>query len=271
MGLQIVLSGIFFLQIPKDSTPELKAADKMLSKFKTWIKQKENWAKVVIPILLLAGLFVAGRMVDIHKYLQEAQDWAWRLGPWGPLVFGAIYVVAMLFLLPGTPFTVFAALLFGTLWGYVTMVMATTAAAVAGFFMARYFAKDFVEKRLSNQNSLETMKDWVEENLWLAIIFVRIMPVFPFALNNYALGLTKVSFGRFLLASEIVFLPMNAVLVLGASAIYTAMVRGQFSWGLTLGSVGAGIAVLLLGLYGKKTLMGDQNRESSKDSEPERL
>jgi uncharacterized membrane protein YdjX (TVP38/TMEM64 family) len=92
----------------------------------------------------------------------------------------------------------------------------------------------------------------VEENHWLAIPFVRIMPFFPFAINNYALGLTRIRFWSFLLVSEIVFIPMTAVLVFGASALYSAMVRGEISWWLILGSIGAGLVVLLLGMAGKR-------------------
>ena len=239
-----------------------------LSETKKWLKNKENWKKLIIPAILILGLYIAGRLVDLHQYLQTAQNWVWGLGPWGPFAFGVVYVIAMLLPLPGTPFTLIAALIFGTLWGYVTMLAATTTAAVIGFLIARYFAKGFVQERLRGQAGFDQVTRWVEQNLWLAIPFVRIMPIFPFALNNYALGLTNIPFWVFLLASEIIFIPMTAVLVLGASALYTAMIQGEVSWDLILGSLGTGIIVLVLGLYGKKKLMGDEPGDSDPQKEP---
>lgn len=219
----------------------------------TWLGNKKNWKIIIIPALIIIAFFIAGRLFDVQKYLGTIQDWVWKLGPWGPLFFGALYVGGVLLLLPGTPFTIIAALLFGTLWGYVTMLSATTVAATIAFFIARYMAKEKIEKRLAGLDAFQEIKDWVEKNHWLAISFIRIMPVFPFALNNYALGLTDISFGAYILVSELVFIPMTAVLVLGAQAIYIAMIRGEISWGMMAGSIGAGLVVLVIGMAGKKT------------------
>lgn len=231
--------------------------------FKEWIRNRKNWKAVLVPILVVAAVFVAGRLIDLNEYLETTQKWVWKLGPWGPVAFGAVYVGAMLLLLPGTPFTIVAALLFGSLWGYVTMLTATTAAAAAGFFIARYLAKEKVEKQLSRLEGFEKIKEWVEENHWLAIPVIRIMPMFPFSINNYALGLTDISFRVYLITSVIVFVPMTGVLVFGARALYAAMVRGEISWGLMAGTVGAGLVVSVLGIVGKRKFAPKLNRPGS--------
>jgi uncharacterized membrane protein YdjX (TVP38/TMEM64 family) len=220
--------------------------------FKSWFANRKNWNKVVLPLAIILAIFVAGQFIDIHRYLQVVQGWIWGLGIWGPVIYGAIYVGAMLMMLPGTPFTITAALLFGTLWGFVTMLLATTLAAVIAFLMARYAARAHIEERFQDQEHFQKAKRWVEKNQWLAIPFVRIMPFFPFAMNNYALGLTRIGFGSFLFFSEVVFAPMTAALVFAASALYEATVRGEISWWLILGSMGAGVVVLGFGLAGKK-------------------
>ena len=220
--------------------------------FKAWFANKKNWKKVVLPLGVILAVFLAGQFIDMHEYLQVMQRWIWGLGLWGPVIYGAIYVGAMLMMLPGTPFTITAALLFGTLWGFVTMLLATTVAAVMGFLMARYAVRAQIEQRFQNQEGFQKAKGWVEKNHWLAIPFLRIMPFFPFAMNNYALGLTRIGFGSFLIFSEVVFAPMTATLIFAASALYEAMVRGEISWWLILGSMGAGAVVLGFGLAGKK-------------------
>ncbi|MDW7772080.1 MAG: TVP38/TMEM64 family protein [Desulfobulbaceae bacterium] len=223
------------------------------SAWRAWLRNKKNWQVIIIPALVIIAVFIAGRLIDLHTYLETAQEWIWKLGPWGPVVFAAIYVAATLLLLPGTPFTVVAALLFGPLWGFVTMLAGTVITAVIGFFIARYLARDKVEKRLAGLDAFNELNRWIKKNKWLALSFIRIMPIFPFAINNYALGLTSISFASYILISVIVFIPMTAVLIFGAQAIYAAMVRGEISWGLLAGSTAAGMVVLSLGMIGKKT------------------
>ena len=96
------------------------------------------------------------------------------------------------------------------------------------------------------------MKRLVEGNHRTAITFFHVMPVFPFSITNYAFGLTRISFWSFFLYSEIVFIPMNALLVLGARAIYLAAVQGEISWGILLPTVAAGVFILALGYFGKR-------------------
>ncbi len=214
-------------------------------------RRRLRWSALV---LVIAVLIVAGRLIGIDTYLQALQRWIWSFGHWGPVVYVLLYVAATLVLLPGTPLTILAALLFGALWGFVTMTAATTLAAAAGFLIARYLARRRVEQRLGGTDSFRRLRQMTERNQWIAIPFVRLMPVFPFALNNYALGLTRISFWRYLLWSELIFMPMNAVYVIGAGALYRAMIRGEVSWLLIGISAGAGILVLGLGILGKRLM-----------------
>ncbi len=133
------------------------------------------------------------------------------------------------------------------------MVIASTLAAASAFLVARYAAQRRVEEMLSRTGTFQKFLTIVEENPLISIVFVRITPFFPFAINNYALGLTKISFWSYLLYSELVFIPMNAVLVLGAFAIYRAMIRGEVSWILIGTTAAAGVLVLVLGRAAKRT------------------
>ena len=84
----------------------------------------------MIPLLIIATIFIVGRLIDLDRYLSVVQQWVWRMGPWGNIFFIFIYIGATLFLLPGTPFTILAAFLFGTLRGYIIMVVASNLAAL---------------------------------------------------------------------------------------------------------------------------------------------
>jgi uncharacterized membrane protein YdjX (TVP38/TMEM64 family) len=213
-----------------------------------------RWSIPILGLLLVTAVFVAGRMIDMRHYTDALQLTVRSMGPWGGFGYILIYVAAMILLLPGTPFTIAAAFLFGSFWGYLVMLAASTLAAIVGFTAGRYFARDLVERKLSNTESFQKMKGLVEENHRTAIAFIHVMPVFPFSITNYAFGLTRISFWSFILYSELVFIPMNALLVLGARAIYSAAVQGEVSWSILLTTLAAGVCILVLGYFGKKTL-----------------
>lgn len=214
-----------------------------------WLRAHRGW---LLPIGVVAALVVAGRLVEAEAYLAVARDWVDGLGPWGPVAYVLLYVVATLLFVPGTPFTVLAALLFGVGWGFVIMMAATTLAAISGFVIARYLAKERMEARLAATDTFRRLQQMVEREHRFVIPVIRFLPVFPFSFNNYALGLTNISFLTYLVWSEAVFVVMNAVLVLGAGAIYRALVLGETSWWLLGGATAAGLLVALLGWLARR-------------------
>ena len=218
----------------------------------TGISRPRKRKKVIIALILMLALFAGGRLLDLNDYLQSLQQWIWHFGSWGPIVFIAVYVLATWLLLPGIPFTIMAAFLFGDVWGFVTMSMAVTLAATSAFFIARYIARDKVARILSQVPAYEKVKAMVENNHWFAIPFIRLMPIFPFAVNNYAFGLTDISFGRYFLFSQVVFIPMNAAFVFGANSLYKVVTGGEISWVIAACSLLAAAAVLALGYAAKQ-------------------
>jgi uncharacterized membrane protein YdjX (TVP38/TMEM64 family) len=225
--------------------------------FKKWYEHRKNRKKILVPLALITVLFILSRIMEVDEYLKILQDWLWSLGPWGPVAFIGLYVGATLLLMPGTPFTIAAAFLFGTSQAYFIMVAASSLAAAVGFLVGRFGARDAILKVYSGTRNFSRLKEMVEKNHRIAILFVRLMPFFPFAINNYALGLTRISFWSYLFYSELVFLPMNAVLVYGAYAIYRTMVGGGSPW-LFIGITAAG-GFLVLGLgYLCKRVFGAQ-------------
>jgi uncharacterized membrane protein YdjX (TVP38/TMEM64 family) len=232
----------------------------------TWLTDKRNWKQIIIPLALISALFIIGRLVDVDKYLLLVQEEVRDFGPWGPLVYIGIYVAATLLLLPSIPFTILAAFLFTTLRAYLTVVGATTLAATSAFLIARYLARGAVEERFARTDAFIKVRKLVEDNRWFAIPFLRLMPLMPFGVNDYALGLTRVPFWIYFVASEIVFLPMNGVFIFGAKTLYRAVVMGEASWLLMTATGAAALLMLLFGYLGKRYLTGG-NGAGGKGSE----
>ena len=217
------------------------------------VSRGRGWAITILVSLVVAGL-VTARFVDVASYLGPARQWVGSLGASGPVVFVLLYMLSTSLGFPGTPLTVLAALLFGTFEAFITMVAATTLTSVLGFFLARTIMQDPLRRRLENNATFQKLDRMVRDDHFIVVPFVRLMPVFPYTLVNYGLGLTTISFWKYLLASELVMIPMNAILILGSHALYRIIVRGEASWVLIGSSTAAALLVLGLGYFGKRVL-----------------
>ncbi len=122
-----------------------------------------------------------------------------------PLLFVAIYAAATVLFLPGSLLTLAGGLLFGPLWGTLYSLGGATLGASLAFLLARYLASDWVERRASGL--LLRLKQGVEAEGWRFVALVRLVPLFPFNLLNYALGLTRIPLRSYVLTSALCMLP----------------------------------------------------------------
>ena len=166
--------------------------------------------RLVLLAVLLAGIACA---VIWRHYLSVPQIQAFvaSLGPWGPLVFMLVYTIGPAFLVPGLPFDLVAGILFGPVLGTVYSLIGATAGATVAFLGARTVGRDWTEEKLSGP--LKKLKEGVDKGGWEFVAFVRLVPLIPFNLLNYALGLTRIRLVPYVLASFVFMAPATAVYV----------------------------------------------------------
>jgi uncharacterized membrane protein YdjX (TVP38/TMEM64 family)/rhodanese-related sulfurtransferase len=133
------------------------------------------------------------------------QAWVEAAGSAGPLLFMVIYAVATVLFLPGAVITLAGGALFGPLWGTLWNLTGATVGAALAFLVARYLGADWVARRAGPR--MQRLNDGVATEGWRFVAFVRLVPLFPFNLLNYALGLTRISFLTYLLATWVFMLP----------------------------------------------------------------
>ena len=110
----------------------------------------------------------------------------------------------MLFV-PGSVMTLAGGALFGPLWGTLWNLIGAVLGATLAFVAARYVAAGFVARRAGAR--LKALVEGVEAEGWRFVAFVRLVPLFPFNLLNYALGLTRIRLAEYVIASAICMLP----------------------------------------------------------------
>ena len=164
-----------------------------------------RYRKAVLLVLFLLTLAVAAWLLRESWSIDAVKEWVQSLGVWGPLGFALIYVVATVLFIPGSALTLAGGAMFGPLWGTFYNLSAATVGATIGFLVARYLAGDWVEQR--SAGGLLKIKHGVEAEGWRFVVFVRLVPLFPFNLLNYALGLTRIPLGQYTLATYVAMLP----------------------------------------------------------------
>ena len=126
----------------------------------------------------------------------------WRpLGVWGPLVFIAGYAIAAVAFIPGSILTLAAGAIFGLVSGIVYVFIAATLGSCLAFLVARYFAREAIERKLADTPRFAAIDRAVSAQGRKIVFLLRLSPVFPFNLLNYALGLTNVRFVDYAIAA----------------------------------------------------------------------
>ena len=164
----------------------------------------KNFIRILVLILLVAGI-VAAIVYREQLDATALEAWVKDAGNAGPIVFMLIYTIGTVFFLPGSVLTLAGGALFGPVWGTFYNLTAATIGAMISFIAARYLAHDWVEKKAGGR--MKQLKQGVEGEGWKFVAFVRLVPLFPFNLLNYALGLTRIKFSHYSIATYICMLP----------------------------------------------------------------
>jgi uncharacterized membrane protein YdjX (TVP38/TMEM64 family)/rhodanese-related sulfurtransferase len=137
------------------------------------------------------------------------QAWITDAGAAAPLLFVALYALATVLFLPGSVLTLAGGALFGPVWGTLYNLAGATLGAVLAFLIARHLASPWVQARLEAHagGRIERLFKGVEAEGWRFVGFTRLVPLFPFNLLNYALGLTRIPLLQYAVASLVFMLP----------------------------------------------------------------
>lgn len=137
--------------------------------------------------------------------LATLDAWLGSLGLWAPVGYVLLYALATVAFAPGAVFALAGGALFGPVWGTVWNLTGATVGATLAFLIARYLAGDWVARKAGGL--LKRLIDGVDVEGWRFVAFVRLVPLFPFNLSNYVLGLTRIPLHHYVIASFICMAP----------------------------------------------------------------
>lgn len=226
-------------------------------------------AAILITIALIAWKLPA------KQWIESFIAWIRALGAPGAFLYGAVYAAGAIAMFPGSALTAGAGLVYGTLVGVLIVSPASVIGATGSFLIARYFARDWVERKLRAYPRFAAIDRAVEKQGFKVVLLVRLQPILPFVWLNYGLGLTRVRLRDYVIASWIGMLPATVLYVYLGSALHN--ISDLFSGGATRhspaglalfwGGLAAGALLLwLLTRMAKRALQQEFNQPAGRES-----
>jgi uncharacterized membrane protein YdjX (TVP38/TMEM64 family) len=153
---------------------------------------KRGLVKVAVLLLVLVALVVSVRLLPLKAWIEVFNGWVAELGVFGMVVFAIVYALAAVLMVPGSLLTVWTG--------------ATLGASLA-FLVSRHLARRRVEAWVKTNPKFNAIDEAVAKEGWKIVALTRLSPVFPFNFQNYAYGLTSVSFWQYAVASALGMIP----------------------------------------------------------------
>jgi uncharacterized membrane protein YdjX (TVP38/TMEM64 family) len=202
-----------------------------------------RWIRgALVAFLVVGGLILLGRAAGQH--VVGFVEWVDGLGSLAPLLFILGYAVATVAFIPGSVLTLAAGAVFGIVQGVAWVFVGALLGSTAAFLVGRYVARDWVERRIGGDVRFEALDRSIGRQGLKLVVLLRLTPVMPYNLLNYALGLTRVRLSQYVVGA-FGMLPGTLLYV------YSGRVAGDIAAAAGGAAVprGAGYyAVLVLGL-----------------------
>lgn len=208
--------------------------------------KKKSIIKIIIVSIMIA-IFIVFWQLDIFANFKLERivyliDWINSFGLIAPIIFIVTYIVATVFFLPGLPLTLLAGIVFGPIFGSVWVSIASTLGATMAFIVSRYLGRDSIVKRFSHLEIMKKIEEGVDSQGWKMVAITRLVPLFPFNLQNYIYGLTNISLPIYMFVSWLCMLPAT----IGYTFLAGAIIDGEGDVGKTITYLGIGIALIIM-------------------------
>ena len=232
--------------------------------------------KLIVFILLVAVILILDHRFGWSGYLgnldnlgflkEMVQQNLWQ----AMLIYLVVTVVGCVVLaLPGATFALFAGILFGPWLGILNCLVATTLGASAAFLIGRFFLKDSIKPIAQKNRYLKKLLfDSNPKSELVVLMITRLVPLFPYNLQNFAYGITDISFWKYTIYTFVFMFPGVSFFTIGAAGLTATEGRVWYF-------VAAGVLCLLVmgaGYLLKKRYLSEEmpkeiSREMSKDME----
>jgi uncharacterized membrane protein YdjX (TVP38/TMEM64 family) len=166
--------------------------------------------KILTFIAVFIVVVVVAYQMGLTKLLtnlSQLQALIQGTGWWGYLIFIGLSVFTSVFLLPGQLLAIVGGICWGGFVGGALTVIGASLGCSISFVLGKYVARDYVVRKMGNSPTFKKIEKGVKENGTTFLIFTRLVPVFPYAIQSYAYALTPMTTRKFTVISFLTMMP----------------------------------------------------------------
>lgn len=176
----------------------------------------------LVAVSVALGAIAAAYLLPVDEWVLTFVGSIRGAGGVGVAIFTVAYIAATVLLLPGALLTAGAGFAYGPLWGTLIVSPVSVVAAALAFALGRTVARGWIARRIAGTPRFAAIDRAIGESGFKLVLLLRLSPLFPFNLLNYALGLTRVSLRDYLAASVVGMLPGTVLYVYLGSIVTSA-------------------------------------------------
>jgi uncharacterized membrane protein YdjX (TVP38/TMEM64 family) len=228
-----------------------------------WIKKN---FKLILFGLIIVAIFILNQKFGWSDYLGNTENLRFLSEmindhfALAALIYTGLTVVACVILaLPGVTFAILAAVLFGPWWGTLFCLIATTLGAIIAFIVGRFFLKDSIKPMVEKSALLKRLLfDEADKSDIVLLAITRLVPVFPYNIQNFAYGITDISLAHYSLYTFLFMIPGVALYTIGTAGFTSGGNRWLY-FGIAAALL---VIVMFLGWFVKKKYLGKDVEET---------
>lgn len=232
----------------------------------SWIKKN---IKLLIFCAIIVAIFVLNHIFGWTDYLSNSENLSFlsdmiheHFVTVALIYIGLTIVACVALALPGVTFAILAGILFGPWWGTLFCLIATTLGAILAFIIGRFFLQDSIRPMIEKNKLLKKILfDDAGRSDIVLLGITRLVPLFPYNIQNFAYGITGISLQHYSLYTFIFMIPGVALYTIGTAG-FTSDGNKLLYFGIAVALL---VLVLLLGWYIKKKYLGAEMRAAAVD------
>jgi uncharacterized membrane protein YdjX (TVP38/TMEM64 family) len=175
-------------------------------------QELRRWGPRIGFALVLLVLCLGWLLLPLREWMDGLQHWFTGRGAWGVAIFGAVLMVATFLPLPDWPLPIVAGYVYGA-WAFLLVYAGIGGPSILAFLVARYVARDRIRALAARRQKYQALDKAVTKDGWQVVFLLRLSPIIPFNLQNYALGITGIPFWHYVGATLIGIVPGIAIYV----------------------------------------------------------
>jgi len=184
--------------------------------------------KKIILLVFMVIVLIICKYCNVFEFcsfqnINNLKSYINSFGILSPMIFIGLFVIATIAFVPGLPVTVLAGILFGAWWGTVYVVIGSTIGVSASFLIGRYVGRDLVENMVKKNDKMKKLDSFIKEQGNTILIISRLVPIFPFNLQNYAYGITDIRFSTYFWYSLIFMIPGTFIYTCFGALAYSSL------------------------------------------------